>query len=60
MSNCCNFNKYFLATEKELLEESTKRQKEIETLQEIITSLTLKLGEGHKQIEELKQSLKSA
>ena len=37
---------------------STERQKEIETLQEIITSLTLQLRERNKQIEEIKQSLK--
>lgn len=34
-------------------------QKELETLQEIITSMTLQLREKDKQNEELKQSLKS-
>ena len=37
---------------------STERQKELETLHEIITSLTLQLRERDQQIEELKQSLK--
>ena len=35
-----------------------ERQKEIEKLQEITTSLTLQLQERDEQIEELKQSLK--
>ena len=38
---------------------SEEKQKEIESLQQIITSLTLELGEREKQIEELKQSLES-
>ena len=46
------------AFEKEVLSVSTEKQREIETLQEIITSLTLQLGERDKQIEGLKQSLK--
>ena len=37
---------------------SVKRQGEIETLQKIITTLTIQLREREKQIEELKQSLK--
>ena len=37
---------------------SSERQKEIVTLQEMITSLTLQLRERDKHIEELKQSLK--
>ena len=41
-----------------MLSVSAERQKELETLQEIITSLTLQLRERDQQIEELKQSLK--
>ena len=37
---------------------STERQKEIETLQEIIMSLTLQQRERDEQIEELMQRLK--
>ena len=37
---------------------SAERQKEIEKLQEVTTSLSLQLQERDKQIEELKQSLK--
>ena len=37
---------------------STERQKEIEKLREIITSLKLQLREKDKQIEEIKQSIK--
>ena len=37
---------------------STEKQKEIESLQEIITSLTLQLRERDKQIEGIKQNLK--
>ena len=37
---------------------SVERQKEIETLQEIITSLTLQLRERDKHIKEIKQSVK--
>ena len=44
--------------EKNILAVSAERQKELETLQEIITSLTLQLRERDQQIEELKQSLK--
>ena len=57
-----NHNKLFfgfLANEKELLSKSIETQKELETLQEIITSMTLQLREKDKQNEELKQSLKS-
>ena len=49
---------FIIVFEKELLSVSVERQREIETLQEIITSLTLQLRERDKQIEELKQSLK--
>ena len=48
----------FIVIEKELLSVSTKRQKEVETLQEIITLLNAQSRERDKQIEELKQSLK--
>ena len=47
-----------IATEKELLSASAERERELDTLQEIVTSLTLQLREKEKQIEELKQSLK--
>ena len=49
---------FFIAIENELLSVSSKRQKEIETLQEIITTLTQQLLDKDKQIEELKKSLK--
>ena len=49
---------FFIAIEKELLSVSSERQKEIETLQEIITKLTQQLSDKDKQIEELKKSLK--
>ena len=48
----------YKANEQNILSVSAERQKEIETLQKIITSLTLHLRERNKQIEELKQSLK--
>ena len=48
----------YKANEQNILSVSAERQKEIETLQKIITSLTLQLRERNKQIEELKQSLK--
>ena len=48
----------YKAIEKNIQSVSAKRQKELETLQEIITSLTLQLRERDQQIEELKQSLK--
>ena len=48
----------YLAIKEELLSVSTKRQKELETLHEIITSLTLQLRERNKQFEPLRQSLK--
>ena len=48
----------YKAIEKNILSVSAERQKELETLQEIITSLTLQLRERDQQIEELKQSLK--
>ena len=50
-------NVLFLDTEKELLSVSAKRVSELETLQEIIMSLSLQLRERNKQIEQLKQSL---
>lgn len=49
---------FTIATEKEMLLQSGEKQKEIETLQEIITSLTLRLRESEKQNEELNQKLK--
>ena len=48
----------YKAIEKKILSVSAERQKELETLQEIITSLTLQVRERDQQIEELKQSLK--
>ena len=54
----CVNGTFFLVFEKELLSVSVERQREIETLQEIITTLILQLRERDKQIEELKQSLK--
>ena len=48
----------YKAFEKNILSVSAERQKELETMQEIIMSLTLQLRERDKQIEELKQSLK--
>ena len=47
-----------LVIEKEFVSMAAERQKEIEKLQDITTSLTLQLRERDKQIEELKQSLK--
>ena len=49
---------FTIASEKEMLSQSGEKQKEIETLQEIITSLTLQLRESEKQNEELNQKLK--
>ena len=49
---------FLIVFEKEFLSVSTKRQKEIDTLQDVITSLTVQLRKRDKQIEELKQSLK--
>ena len=49
---------FFLVNEKESVSVSAERLKEIEKLQEIITSLTLQLQERDEQIEKLKQSLK--
>ena len=48
----------YKAFEKNILSVSVERQKELETLQEVITSLTLQLRERDKQLEDLKQSLK--
>ena len=48
----------YKAIEKNILSVSAERQKELETLQDIITSLTLQLRERDQQIKELKQSLK--
>ena len=48
----------YKAIEISLLSESAERQKELDTLQDIITSLTLQLRERDQLIEELKQSLK--
>lgn len=47
-----------IASEQEILSQSEEKQKEIETLQEIITSLTLQLRESEKQNDELNQKLK--
>ena len=49
---------FLLVIEKELLSVSAERQREIEKLQEVTTSMTLQLRERDKQIEELKQNLK--
>ena len=49
---------FLLVIEKEFVSMAAKRQKEIEKLQDITTSLTLQLRERDEQIEELKQSLK--
>ena len=48
----------YKAFEKNILSVSAERQKELETLQEITTSLTLQLRERDQQIQNLKQSLK--
>ena len=48
----------FLATDNDFLLVLVEKQREMETLQEIITSLTLKLNERDKENEELKHSLK--
>ena len=48
----------YLVIKEELLSVSAERQKELETLQEVITSLMLRLRERNKQFEELRQSLK--
>ena len=47
-----------IVIEKELLSLSAERQTELETLQEIIMSLTLRLKDRDKQIKELKQNLR--
>ena len=49
---------FLLVIEKEFVSMASERQKEIEKLQDITTSLTLQLRERDEQIEELKQSLK--
>ena len=49
----------YKAIEKNILSVSAERHKELETLQKIITSLTLQLEERDQQIAELKQSLES-
>ena len=48
----------YLVIKEELLSVSAERQKELETLQEVITSLTKRFNKRNKQFEELKQSLK--
>ena len=48
----------YLVIKEELLSVSAERQKELETLQEVITSLMLRLRERNKQFEELRQRLK--
>lgn len=47
-----------LAIEKELLLKTTVRQREVEELQQVVTTLTLQLREKGKQNEELKKRLK--
>ena len=49
----------YLVFKEELLSMSGERQKELETLQEVMTSLTLRLRERNKQFEALRQSFKS-
>ena len=48
----------YLVIKEELLSVSAERQKELETLQEVITSLMLRLREKNKQFEVLRQNLK--
>lgn len=48
-----------LADEEKLRVESADKQREIETLQEVITSMSMQLRDKEKEIEELQQSLKS-
>ena len=48
----------YLVIKEELLSVSAERQKELETLQDVITSLMLRLRERNKQFEALRQSLK--
>ena len=48
----------YLVIKEQLLSVSAERQKELETLQEVIISLTLRLRERNKQFEALKQTLK--
>ena len=48
----------YKAIEKNILSVSAERQKELETQQEIVMSLTLQLRERDQQIKKLKQSLK--
>ena len=48
----------YLVIKEELLSMSAERQKELETLQEVMTSLTLRLRERNKQFEALRQSFK--
>ena len=48
----------YLVIKEELLSVSAERQKDLETQQEVITSLTLQLIERNKQFEALRWSLK--
>ena len=48
----------YLVIKEELLSVSVERQKELETLQEVITSLMLQFRERDKQFEILRQNLK--
>lgn len=57
--SCELFYDALLALEENLRVESADKQREIETLQEVITSMSLQLREKEKEIEELQQSLKS-
>ena len=50
-------NNYLVIME-ELLSVSTERQKDLETLHEIIMSLTLQIRERNKQFKALRQNLK--
>ena len=48
----------YFVFKKELLSVLVERQKELETLQEVISSLMLQLKERNKQFKALRQSLK--
>ena len=58
ITNSCDHCFLLIVTEKEPLSVSAKRQKQLETLQEIITSLTLRLRDRDKQRNKLKQNLR--
>ena len=48
----------YIVIKEELLSVSAERQKKLETLQEVITFLMLRLRERNKQFEVLRQNLK--